>query len=264
MSAQETSINGLESEPVWLVCKLSCNNESDVLDSTMPYIEQATDQLSFFSQCPVLIKSTVVECIEGEAHLSQYPAPIQPPKFKTSIYEKGVSPTKIRLWKIPSNFNERDRAALRWYHKALAAPYEIDKFIFLWVCLEICCKISGESIRAKYVNNACNHTIEACPECGKLTEKEVNGKTMLHYLVEKLNVDDKMAKRMWKFRQLVHGNNALTTKVNKEMEVLVINLQSALCLSIKRRLGFADASFPKVRTDGFIADNTFGFGMKVT
>lgn len=241
---------GFVCEPVWLVCEIEDEDGPKAMERAIPYIEWACDQLSYFTQFPMKILSSEMYQIGNEQEKNVYMMPAQPAKFRGSIYMNAKVPQMIPLVPPPQNFSERDFAILRWYHKSLEAAYEVDRFVFLWVCLEILCKASDFVVKAPYVNHRCNHEIPECPVCGETTEKEVNGKTLQAFLVDELGVDVKVAKEMWRFRQLLHGQNKLTEKSTKNMERLVMALQAGVNLGIKRRFGFRDDGLPIVAPQG--------------
>ena len=243
------NIQGVICESVMLVCSLSGNDGFAAMEKAMQYIEWACDQLSFYAQFPVTIVSSQLVSLDDETEKYIFPFPKQSAKFRSSRYGNTRGSVMIPLVPTPKHFTERDLAALRWYHKSLAATYEVDRFVFLWVCLEISCKIAGDSVKAHYIGS-CGHVIESCPHCGKSTEREVNGKTLQSFLAEKLNVDKDSAKKLWRFRQLLHGQNKLTEESSKEMENLIMILKSAICLALKRRFGFKDQDPPIVLSSG--------------
>jgi hypothetical protein len=77
-----------------------------------------------------------------------------------------------------------------------------------------------------------------------------------------LKVKEEVAKKMWRFRQLLHGQNKLTEKSTKDMEKLIMILQSSVCLAIKRRFGFGDDDPPIVLPEG-LAISSIGLGITV-
>lgn len=245
-------------EPALLVCTLDDEDGMKAMERSIPYIEWACDQLSYFSQHPIKVVSSELRAKDNNQDKNIFPMPRQPAKFRKSVYMNADTPKMIPLWPPPAHFSERDFAILRWYHKSLAAEYEVDRFVFLWVCLEIICKASDFVVKAPYVNQPCGHEIIECPECGSKTEKEVNGKTLQGFLTSHLNVDAATAKGMWRFRQLLHGQNKLNEQSMKDAEKLIMSLQAAVNLGVKRRFGFKDTDPPIVLPQG-LSFSSIGF-----
>ncbi|MEW8545108.1 MAG: hypothetical protein AB2559_04295 [Candidatus Thiodiazotropha endolucinida] len=243
-------INGVFNEYVFLVCELYSDTALNAITSAIPYIEWSCDQLSFFSQFPILIQKNEIHCKEEPTETVHLAKPQQPAKFRESWYiGNAVTMMKVPLRHEPENMTIKIRAALRWYHKALAANYEIDRFIFLWICLEILCKEDETSVKNPYVNNTCGHVIDKCPECGASTEKEVNGPTIKEFLIKKLNVSDEDASKLWSFRQILHGKNKFDEDKSAELEHLVSHLCAAVNRGIKRITQLKDDKPPIVIPD---------------
>ena len=92
-----------------------------------------------------------------------------------------------------------------WYLKAIATYYAVDRFIALWIALEILCTVDDVSVRQPVWLN-CQHTLDQCPQCGKPTLRAVKGEALKEYL-GKCGVDGTDIKKMWQLRQVVHGKN---------------------------------------------------------
>lgn len=249
-SNERVDIQGVTNEYVFLVCEIASETAEGAITTATPYIEWSCDQLAFFTQFPIQIKEHRIYNKENPTEVTIQGMPHQPAKFRQTYYiDCATTWAVVPLMDEPVKFTSRARAVHRWYHKALAADYEIDRFIFLWICLEILCEIDETSIKKPYTNHVkgCGHVIEACPECGTSTEREVNGPTIKEFLISKLNVSENDAKKMWRFRQLVHGENDLTEDEASGLVHLVLNLRIAVNKGIKHIVNLADNNPPIVK-----------------
>jgi hypothetical protein len=61
-----------------------------------------------------------------------------------------------------------------WYLKAIAANYAVDRFIALWIALEILCTVDDVGVKLP-VRLDCQHTVDQCPQCGKPTLRAAKG-----------------------------------------------------------------------------------------
>lgn len=245
------NLNGTFYEHVTLVCEIPCDDWQVAIKNGMPYIEWVCDQLAYFSQEPVLITSSKIHKKDDDAEFTLFPKPKQPAKFtQTTFCNNRFMPPITILIKKPDHFNEKDLAVIRWYHKSLASNYDIDRFLFLWVCLEILCKINNHNIKEPYRTSCCNHVIDTCPKCGKPTERIVNGKSIKKYLTNELNVPIDISSKLWRFRQIIHGEVHLTDESTSDMGNLIMELQAAVSLGLKRRFGIPDDQPPIVIAKG--------------
>jgi hypothetical protein len=226
-------------------------NAQTAVELALPEIEWICDRMSFSLLDPVQIERQETKRVDGDGTVWAIPGGHQPVKFREVSH---IGQVRLdRTIDIPerSEFEERDRAALRWYHKALASKFEVDKFIFFWICLEITCKSDGTAIKDTYTA-ACGHAIKSCPTCGKPTERPLTGKTLQNFLVTSLNVSEENARKLWRFRQMLHGENELTEASTKEMSNLTLILHSAVTLALKRRLRYPEDSGPCVSNNGLL------------
>jgi hypothetical protein len=226
-------------------------NAQTAVELALPEIEWICDRMSFSLLNPVQIEKQETVRVDGDGPVWSVPGGHQPVKFR-EVSRLGA----VRLDRtidIPERgeFKERDRAALRWYHKALVSSFEVDKFIFFWISLEITCKSDGTAIKDAYTA-PCGHAIKSCPTCGKPTERPLTGKTLQNFLVTSLGVSEDDAKRLWRFRQMLHGENELTEASTKEMPALTLTLHSAVTLALKRRLRYPEDSGPCVPNNGHL------------
>ena len=89
------NIQGTVCESVMLVCSLSGNDWSRVMEKAVPYIEWACDQLSFFVQFPVTIVSSQVVSPDDETEKYVFPLPMQSAKFRSARYGNTLGPVMI-------------------------------------------------------------------------------------------------------------------------------------------------------------------------
>jgi hypothetical protein len=260
-ASRRCNVKGQFCESVALVCQISAEDKFSALEAAQPSIEWACDQLAFFVQFPISIRSSEIGKVGDPQNRHVFPMPRQSAKFRSVYYNNTKVLRDIPLWPKPDHLTERDLMSLRWYHKALAAVYEVDRFVFLWVCLEILCRSSQTTICSPYVAK-CGHTIQRCPECGISTEREVIGKTLQEFLKTKLRVSEEDAEKLWRFRQLLHGQNNFSEERAKEMENLIMVLQSAVNLALKERLGIAEAGPPIVFPTGSVI-SAIGLELKI-
>lgn len=245
------NINGEFFEQILLCCETNAQSSDEAIDNTLNQIEWICDQLAFCIQRPITYDSVTIESMDDESNIEQFILPKQPPKFRNEAITNSIVGKNISIQLPPSNFTEREFAMFRWYHKSLSANYDIDKFVFLWICLEIQLKIFGNQVKS-YYQAPCNHLIKSCPDCGTSTERETNGNSLKNLLESELGVTNDIAKELWRFRQFIHGQNKMTTPETERMKTLVMYLQSATNTGIKKIIGLKDDSPPIVETNGNI------------
>jgi hypothetical protein len=221
------------------------------------FLELILDDLSFQRQCAIRVFSldvldvTPPVSVGMQRQVLSFPAPngFQPPKFLRSVSLGNVKP--VHTLSLESEYRTEDesiRASIRWYVKALAAPFEIDKFVFYWIALEILCAQSDISVQKPYLAR-CGHEVPNCPTCGVSTIREVNGATIQKFLVESVGIDEKLAKEMWRMRQMFHGSNYLSAKATQELPRITMALQFAVARSLKQALNIPQDHPPVITLD---------------
>ncbi|MGD9653619.1 MAG: hypothetical protein AB7U44_00365 [Sulfuricurvum sp.] len=255
--------NITESAEIQLI--LYAHDSNMALDNIKEILEDICDDLSFQLQLPIPIYQLEVIDIsepltigeEREIILFPYPQGYKYSKFESSTYINATSTLIYPSLNVNfDHLNNRSKALLRWYHKALAAISEADKFIFLMICLEILCEDYTEQVKAPY-QASCGHEIAQCPECGASTERIVNGPTLKKYLIEKLSMTKEMARDTWKLRQIVHGNNDLSEKNAKKIPEVCRALNYSVILGIKQKIGIDSTLPPFFSIDGGIISSQF-------
>lgn len=159
-----------------------------------------------------------------------------------------VGSTFVSFQSEVRHFDSRTSALLRWFHKALGTNLLHDKFMFLWITLEILCDLSGTSVKEPYLAR-CGHLIKSCPECGKETSKEVRGQTIQQFLVDTLKVDRQVARQLWAMRQVMHGAVDFNSPRLQDLPNLTGDLQRAVVIGIRTRIEVPDDVPPVVLED---------------
>lgn len=224
------------------------------LTKTESSLELLLDDMSF--QIQAAIRALMLEVLDvtpplmtgEEREVLLYPFPIgwPYPKFQESRFLSDATTPKVPSLRAAEGFEHgRTRAALRWYVKALATPFDVDRFAFLWIALEILCSASSSSVEKPY-KAPCGHEIGSCPQCGKSTSKEVQGPTLISFLAEELCVQSATAKELWKTRQMFHGTNDLTKQAMTTLPALLVTLKSAVARGLKAAGKLPPFSLPHV------------------
>lgn len=129
--------------------------------------------------------------------------------------------------------------ALHWYVKGIETNVVVDRYINFWIALEIMCMRSGEKVEV----------IEPCKNCNfeKITHRF--GATIISYL-KSLGAEDAYAKKLWEFRQIVHGR-AMNVEQSEELSRFTGFLHGVLTFAIKEALGIGreqrPSTFPERR-----------------
>ncbi|MBU7585240.1 MAG: hypothetical protein KAF91_20515 [Nostoc sp. TH1S01] len=247
----------LNSEPAAITVTLTGDTPENVLLQSEDLLEKIIDDLSFqLQQAVYIFQLEVLDvtpplCIGMNREILLYPFPhgYYSPKYMQSIplgNEAVAFTPEIRAeYELK---DEKVRAALRWYIKGLATSFEVDKFAFYWISLEILCSRSDVVVEKPYTAK-CGHDIPNCPVCNTSTSKEVNGLTIQKFLVEKNGIDPELARELWKMRQMFHGANHLSIKATKELPRLTIALRYAVMRSLKDALDILQDDLPIVKMD---------------
>ena len=253
-----SNLYGAFVEPAELHFETTADDPQSALIKVEGLLESISDDLAFRLQFPLRIPMLEIFDVtppleEGQPRemvLFPYPNGFSHLKFMLSAHLGGILTERSpNLTTANSTANERARAALRWFHKALAAQFELDRFVFYWIVLEILCAHNGKTVQRNY-KNKCGHEIEKCPSCGISTSRRVNGPTLIAFLRDDLGVSETDAEGLWKFRQLVHGKNELTREKNEELTKNCVRLRAAVTLGLKKQLGISAAALPLVAPQG--------------
>lgn len=191
---------------------------SDEPATTLPpeaeiYLDELSDQLGFVWNYPVAVYDlSIVDVTQpvnvGDVRNTKMMAGYHLPKHRPSNFnlsDQQAGETDF------DNLAEPVRAALRWYSAALIVQPDAQRFVTLWIALEILARHSVEIASSPYVAS-CGHTIPECPECGRSTERSVEGKRMRSFLSDQMQVERSDVEMLWKVRQLVHGAHRFRPK----------------------------------------------------
>jgi hypothetical protein len=128
--------------------------------------------------------------------------------------------------------------------KSLAVPWVADRFLCLWIALEVLWERDGEKITEPYMVHGCGHEIEECPECGKDVSSLVRGSSLRAYLEGPARVGQEDARELWQLRQVVHGKNYFTRERAAKMDGQVGRLRAAVLRLLKEAMGLPDDVAP--------------------
>jgi hypothetical protein len=157
---------------------------------------------------------------------------------------------------ITGEYPSKDRAALRWYSKGLAAQFDIEKFILFWLVLEILVSEMGIKKSVPYVAS-CGHEIPCCPICNKPTSRILQGERMKSFL-ESLGLNRQDSIALWEMRQMLHGTNNLDAKTVQELAGLKIKLEIAALNALKIRKGLLPNELPVIAHSSLIFQTQMG------
>lgn len=232
--------SGIQDEPAALVFYVT-GEYNEAMDRTGALLEPLLDNLSF--QLQTAIHAYELQVLDMTPPVSiGMERDLFVSKYFSGKFIPAFPPTNVNTSLYPQldlsleQASARTRAALRWYVKGLAAIYEVDKFVFFWTALEILRDQSGISVFETYETD-CKHEIPNCPTCGKATSRLVRGKSIMKFLVEKANTPQETAKKLWQFRQIVHGKKDLTYEDMRDLPMMANSLSKALLVLLKSALG---------------------------
>lgn len=176
-----------------------------------------------------------------------FPFPLGYPlqRFRSSVQLGGVE-TAIEpdLGLALKTESPRAQASLTWFLKALAAPFDVDRFMLLWVATEILSK-DAEAVTAPYTA-PCGHSIPTCPECDCPTDRPVLGATIQQFLIQRCDVSADDARHLWRLRQIFHGDVPFDSSAMDDLPRLVQILYAACARLLKHAFRLADSDLPRV------------------
>jgi len=184
----------------------------------------------------------------GGSPFGQFQRAIDMQAVRGRLY--GEFPSSIEL------ASSTDRAALRWFVKALGMQALHDQFLFLWIALEILCDDSDIEVVEPYVNR-CGHTIGSCPECDTPTARPVRGATLRAFL-EAFGVSPEQARDLWRMRQLMHGAIPFDSAELAALGRLVQPIRAVVAAGLKTRLGVTPTDPPLVAPSGLAVHPAMG------
>lgn len=237
-----------------MLLSIRCNQiEFDnILKVVQPAIETIFDHLSFQLQetlFPInlnLIDVTPKINLNEEREFKSItePASILLPKYFTSQidfrFNSNINP-KPSLSNLRKLENRNEQISLWWYLRALHSPFLIDQINYLFIALD---NISKPHKKGPYKTD-CNHEILNCPKCDKIIEKQLAGDSVKEYLV-KSDFTKEEAKKLWDFRQIVHGKDLFNYLKLQEISSLINRLKLLIFNRIKHNLNLDINDFPMI------------------
>lgn len=252
-----------------LVVRLDSDAEDPMAatQDAMPVLDRVLESLSFQMQTALQIHGVRVIDLTGSPVVGEERIYGQWSGFATPTFRPTSVPMESLVGRIVPDLgvdldpgDARANRALDWYLKALTAPFEADHFIFLWIACELLAADSELKVSEPYRGPACGHLIAECPACGAPTTKPVQGQTMQRWLTEGFGVDEDLAKRMWKARQMLHGAFAFDSAVMDELPELAQWLRAVVVKEVKRRLRVPDDEPPFAAPTGLSTSPFMGVG----
>jgi hypothetical protein len=231
------------------VCQLVVRLDSDAehpmaaIQAATPVLDRVLESFSFQMQTALQIHSVRAIDLTGSPAVGEERDCEQWSGLATPTFRPTSVPVQSLIGRIVPDLgvdldpdDARANRALDWYLKALTAPFEADHFIFLWIACEILAAESELTVTEPYRGPRCGHVIAECPECRAPTTKHVQGKSMKRWLTDGFGVDEQVAKRIWRARQMLHGAVSFDSSVMDELPELAQWLRSVLVTELKRRL----------------------------
>jgi hypothetical protein len=207
------------------------STEDAIVAATEP-IEAVIESLSFQLQSPLEIESmTIVDADAGDAgeaaEFEQFtpgrPLPVR--RFRLAPTQLGDAETSfVPDLEFSLPLDARHRAALDWYLKALASRYEVDRFIFLWIAMEILWRRSVTDRQAY----------------------DRRGTRIQAFLTARFDVPKGVAKRMWKARQVMHGDVPFDSAIMDELGGYTLALRVGVNNALKAAMGLGEEDPPSV------------------
>ena len=71
-----------------------------------------------------------------------------------------------------------------------------------------------------------------------MTSKEELGKSIKKFLLDRAGISEDTAKKLWKFRQIIHGTKDLTYEEMRELPTMANFLRQALLIVLKSAIGW--------------------------
>lgn len=216
------------------------NSSEEIMRGAEIYIEEAIDQLSFIWDYPVrAYRASLLDLSQpvkaGDIReFYEYISYSTPKSRQSNFHMKDP----IRFDKIPdfASLPDKIRAALRWYAMGAAKNSDVERFIALWIALELLITESTEAVRLPYRAD-CGHDIPNCPVCSRPTLRSVAGARIQEFLTSVGGLTPEVARALWRTRQIVHGNNRLRAEDVQEIPQRLGELWGVLRTTLGRRLG---------------------------
>jgi hypothetical protein len=266
-------VPAVETDLRWAVAALTVRVESDAedagtaADAAVPYLDRVLEALSFQMQFSLQIQGLEGIDLTGPPEVGDEREFFRWSGFATPTFRPTSVPMQSLIGRqIPDLMVDLDPAdqranrALDWYLKALTAQFEADHFIFLWIAAEILAADSDLKVSEPYRGPACGHVISHCPQCDAETTKPVQGASIKRFFTEGFGVDENIAKRLWRARQMLHGAYDFDSKVMSELAGLSQHLRAVVVAALKPRIGIPDHEPPFAASTGLSIAPFMGVG----
>lgn len=251
------SIPQIRDDPRFSLGQLVVRLDSDAEDPTAaiqeaaPFLDRVLECLSFQMQIALHMHAVHAIDLTGSPVVGEERDYGQWSGFATPTFRPTSVPMQSLAGRIVPDLgvdlepgDARANRALDWYLKALTASFEADHFIFLWIACEILAADSDVKVSEPFRGPACGHVIAECPACRAPTTKPVQGQSMKRWLTDGFGVDEDVANRVWKARQMLHGAFAFDSTAMDELPELTQWLRSVVVTELKRRLRISEDEPP--------------------
>ncbi len=203
--------------------------------------DEILDQLSIWLDFPVTAfyaaATDITDPVEiGEERRNLIIPNFSTPKNTSTLFSGSEHILPLLSLDYPS-VDAKLRAALRWYTISMEEQPDVQRFMALWISLELLVKHSDISISGPMTCGKCRKPISNCPHCNEPTDREINGPTIKAFLMDVMSVDKSEANALWQMRQMFHGSNDLTAKkivtLPSLLALLIVTVRSALFSALK-------------------------------
>jgi hypothetical protein len=228
-------------EAARLEFEVDATDPSDAIALATGTIDLVIDDLSFQLQEPLQTFSMYVLDITAPLSVGEDREFMQFTSYDQYKLSRSVPMGDTHPVLVPalrdtySQLPSRSQDALDWYIKSMHTPWDADRYIFLWVCVEILMKDSGPKIEEP-TRLRCQHEIPSCPQCGKAT-LQVRQAASAYAYFESFGLDSTMAKDLWDMRQLVHGAKSFTKAKLDRLGELSQVLRSVAAAALRTAMG---------------------------
>ena len=221
-------------------------------------MEAAIESMSFQLQAPLQIEGihaidvTPPVAVGDEREWSQMTAFPLRRYAPASIQMQGIwTAPSPDLTVPPAPLDRRHRAALDWSLKAIAAAFQIDQFMFLWIAFEILSDLHPEFQVTGPLKVNCGHEIASCPQCDRATTRPIQGPTRQRFLTDGFGIEPDTARELWKARQIMHGAEEFDSAVMDRLAELNQILRAVVNHALKLALGIGPNEPPVVQFGQF-------------
>jgi hypothetical protein len=249
----------LDREIVELVVLVEAPSASEALGEATPIAEEVVEHLSFETHYAVRPFGTRIVDVTEPIAAGEMRDFMQLSGFPLAKYLQSAALGHVEISDHPQlpdampELNERVAAARGWYVKSLATPCQADQFIFLWIALEILW--AGSSYRTSGPYTCPNgHEVPNCPTCNAPAERPVMGLGIRRFLVEACGVEEDDARKLWRARQIIHGEVSFDSAEIGEMPARVQLLRAAVARQLKIGMGRDADGLPRVAPGAFAID----------